>query len=83
MTIVRSVATLGLFAGLMIAGTPAAAQVCTRLGVDVTCNDGRRGVLSGDSILWPDGTREVFAGGPADCMLTVRKGAGERREKGR
>ena len=41
----------GLHAG------PALAQACTREGADVTCDDGRRGMLSGDAIIWPDGTR--------------------------
>lgn len=36
---------------------PVQAQACTRQGVDVTCDDGRRGLLSGDAILWPGGTR--------------------------
>ena len=36
---------------------PALAQACTRQGVDVACDDGRRGVLSGDAIIWADGTR--------------------------
>ena len=36
---------------------PALAQACTRAGADVTCDDGRRGVLAGDAIIWPDGTR--------------------------
>ncbi len=36
---------------------PALAQACTRQGVDVICDDGRRGVLAGDTIIWPDGTR--------------------------
>jgi hypothetical protein len=36
---------------------PALAQACTRQGVDVACDDGRRGVLSGDTIIWADGTR--------------------------
>ena len=36
---------------------PARAQACTRQGVDVACEDGRRGVLSGDAIIWADGTR--------------------------
>ena len=40
------------------AGTaPAMAQSCTREGANVSCDDGRRGLLSGDAILWPDGTR--------------------------
>ena len=36
---------------------PALAQTCTRQGVDVSCDDGRHGILSGDAIIWPDGTR--------------------------
>lgn len=35
----------------------ATADVCTRTGLDVACDDGRRGVLSGDAIVWSDGTR--------------------------
>src|SRR5258707_6022423 len=35
----------------------AMAQACTREGANVSCDDGRRGLLSGDAILWPDGTR--------------------------
>ena len=36
---------------------PALAQACTRQGLDVACDDGRRGVLAGDTIIWADGTR--------------------------
>ena len=36
---------------------PALAQACTRQGVDVSCDDGRRGIFTGDAIIWPDGTR--------------------------
>jgi hypothetical protein len=36
---------------------PARAQACTRQGIDVSCDDGRRGIFSGDAIIWPDGTR--------------------------
>ncbi len=36
---------------------PALAQACTREGANVSCDDGRRGLLSGDAIIWPDGTR--------------------------
>ena len=32
---------------------PAMAQACTRQGIDVACDDGRRGILSGDAIIWP------------------------------
>jgi hypothetical protein len=41
------------------------AQVCTRQGEGVTCNDGRRGVLSGDAIIWPDGTRSSASPHPS------------------
>ena len=44
-------AAAALYAG------PALAQACTRQGVDVACDDGRRGILSGDAIIWADGSR--------------------------
>jgi hypothetical protein len=34
-----------------------AQQHCHREGPDVTCDDGHRGVWSGDSIIWADGTK--------------------------
>jgi hypothetical protein len=43
------------------AAGPAMAQACTRQGTDVSCDDGRRGVFAGDSILWADGTRSSLA----------------------
>ena len=46
------------------AGT-ALAQVCHREGPAVTCDDGRRGVLSGDAIIWPDGTRSSASPNPS------------------
>ena len=39
----------------------AMAQNCTRLGNDVSCDDGRRGVFTGDAIVWPDGTKSSLA----------------------
>jgi hypothetical protein len=56
MKIDRSMAVAVALATLLCAG-PACAQLCTRQGNDVTCDDGRRGVFDGDAILWPDGTR--------------------------
>jgi hypothetical protein len=54
----KHIAALGLISALGSAFVaPAMAQVCTHQGVDVSCDDGRRGVLSGNAILWPDGTR--------------------------
>ncbi len=62
MTIRYTVTALGLISALCVAlATPAQAQLCTRQGVDVSCDDGRRGVLSGNAILWPDGTRSSSA----------------------
>jgi hypothetical protein len=40
---------------------PAKAQSCTRQGNDVTCDDGRHGIFTGDAIIWPDGTKSSLA----------------------
>src|SRR6201997_5285208 len=37
--------------------TAAQAQLCHREGTVVICDDGRRGLWSGDAIIWADGTR--------------------------
>jgi hypothetical protein len=50
-----------LSAAALAVASPAAAQNCTRTGTDVTCDDGRRGVFTGDAIVWPDGTRANLA----------------------
>jgi hypothetical protein len=42
------------------AAGPAMAQSCTRQGVDVTCDDGRRGIFAGESLIWADGTRSTL-----------------------
>jgi len=66
MTNFRSITALSLLFAVMIAGAaPAIAQVCTRQGADVTCDDGRHGILSGDSIIWPDGTRSSASPHPS------------------
>ncbi len=57
MTMFRLVAMPVLVAALALVAGQASAQVCTRQGNDVSCNDGRRGVLEGNAIVWPDGTR--------------------------
>jgi hypothetical protein len=66
MTITRTLT----FAFVMCAMTlrsvgPALAQVCHHEGPVVTCDDGRRGVLSGDAIIWPDGTRSSASPHPS------------------
>jgi hypothetical protein len=58
MTIDRRLAAAILVSAIVVGGgCPALAQACTRQGVDVTCDDGRRGILSGDTIIWAGGTR--------------------------
>jgi hypothetical protein len=43
----------------------AMAQACTHDGPVVSCDDGRRGMLSGDAIIWPDGTRSSLSPHPS------------------
>ena len=50
-----------LSAGTLGAASSAMAQNCTRQGTDVTCDDGRQGVLSDTAIIWTDGTRSHSA----------------------
>jgi hypothetical protein len=40
---------------------PAMAQSCAKKGLDVSCDDGRRGIFTGDAIVWADGTRSSLA----------------------
>ena len=55
-------ATIALAALAVTWGSATAiAQSCTRQGVDVSCDDGRRGVFAGDAIVWADGTRSNLA----------------------
>jgi hypothetical protein len=62
MTVDRRLVFSVLMLAISVAGAqPAQAQACTRVGADVTCDDGRRGVWSGDAIAWPDGTRSSLA----------------------
>jgi len=58
------VAAIAAVVALGSAG-PALAQACTRDGPVVMCNDGRRGLLSGDAIVWPDGTRSSLTPHPS------------------
>ncbi|WP_291578183.1 hypothetical protein [Bradyrhizobium sp.] len=44
---------------------PARAQACSSEGSVVTCDDGRHGLLSGDAIIWPDGTRSSLSPHPS------------------
>ena len=66
MTINRTL-TSAVFLGVVTVGHAgiALAQNCHREGDAVTCDDGRRGMLSGDAIIWPDGTRSSASPHPS------------------
>jgi len=59
----------GLAIGVAVASAAfsgsALGQACTHNGNEVSCDDGRRGLLSGDAILWPDGTRSSLSPHPS------------------
>ena len=66
MTIDRALLFSILTAAVATSGaTPALPQACTREGDAVSCDDGRRGLLSGDAIIWPDGTRSSLSPHPS------------------
>jgi hypothetical protein len=66
MTIDRALAFLMVISAIAL-GLPgsALAQTCIREGANVSCDDGRRGLLSGDAIIWPDGTRSSLSPHPS------------------
>ncbi len=57
--------TLAVFATLLAFSGTANAQRCTRQGIEVTCDDGRHGILSDNAIVWPDGTRSSASPHPS------------------
>ena len=62
MMITRTLQFSVLLSALSIGtAAPVLAQSCTRQGVDVTCDDGRRGVFSNNAIVWADGTQSRLA----------------------
>ena len=68
MTINRAFSTgVAAIAAVVALGSPgsALARACTHDGPVVMCNDGRRGLLSGDAIVWPDGTRSSLTPHPS------------------
>ena len=73
----RALVALSLVLGAVAAPLDTArADQCTRQGVDVTCDDGRKGIWQGDAILWPDGTKSslkphpsVIVGNKASVVL--------------
>ena len=80
MTIDRALMfAFGPAAFVMAGAGPALAQACSHVGADVTCDDGRHGVLSGNAIIWPDGTRSSLTPHPSVIIgnrSSVRVGAG-------
>jgi len=60
---IRLLPSAAIALAVLAAGLIAArADQCTRQGVDVTCDDGRKGIFQGDAILWPDGTHSRLKG---------------------
>src|ERR1700744_1210374 len=80
MTIDRTLKLAILLAAVTIGlAAPTMAQVCHHEGPVVTCDDGRRGMLSGDAIIWPDGTRSSSSPHPSVIIgnrSSVRVGPG-------
>jgi hypothetical protein len=80
MTIDRALVFAILVSAVVVGGTGSArAQACTREGANVSCDDGRRGLLSGDAIIWPDGTRSSLSPHPSVIIgnkPSVRVGPG-------
>ena len=66
-------------AAIASGSTAAVAQNCRHNGPVVSCDDGRRGILSGDAIVWPDGTRSSASPHPSVIIgnrASVRIGPG-------
>jgi hypothetical protein len=59
------IAAIGLSAAGVGGMESAMAQACTHDGPVVSCDDGRRGILSGEAIIWPDGTRSSLSPHPS------------------
>ena len=61
------------------AAAQAQAQNCRHDGPVVGCDDGRRGILSGDAVIWADGTRSSASPHPSVIIghkSSVRIGPG-------
>jgi hypothetical protein len=72
MTHGRALALSVLTAASLVAGAqPTQAQACSHDGPVVNCDDGRRGLLSGDAIIWADGTRS--SGSPHPSVIIGNK----------
>jgi hypothetical protein len=80
MTIGRTLKLAVLLSTIATGGAaPAMAQACGHEGPVVICDDGRRGLLSGDAIIWPDGTRSSSSPHPSVIIgdkSSVKVGSG-------
>ena len=52
---------------------PGGSYLCSS---DPQLRPGDGGAVDAIEVLWPDGSREEFSGGPADRIVEVRKGQG-------
>jgi hypothetical protein len=81
MPLARALASIiCIAAALAGAAWPALAQVCSHNGPLVNCDDGRRGLLSGDVIIWADGTRSNAS--PPPSAVIGNKSTGQLAGKG-
>ena len=79
MTIRRTTMVLLILSAVGYAAGALAQQRCHREGTDVTCDDGHRGIWSGDAIIWADGTQSHSSPHPSVIIgnkssVTVRPG---------
>ena len=58
--IITRALSFSILISALVAGA-AMAQSCAKQGVDVSCDDGRRGIFAGEAIIWADGTRSNLA----------------------
>ena len=80
MTIDRALLFSILMAAIATSGaTPTLVQARTSEGDAVSCDDGRRGLLSGEAIIWSDGARSSLSPHPSVIIgnkSSVRVGPG-------
>jgi hypothetical protein len=65
MSAARALAFIICVAAGVAETAPARAQACSHDGPVVSCDDGRRGLKSGDAIIWADGTRSSASPHPS------------------
>jgi hypothetical protein len=80
MALRQAITVITMLSAMACAMPAHAQQRCHREGTDVTCDDGHRGIWSGDSIIWADGTRSRSASSHPSVIIgnkdSVRVGPG-------